>query len=83
MSKTGFVSVDTLEGVDENAITSKSVHIKNPGGRPRKEDHERLEKVTIYLTQTEKKDAETKAKGIGVPLSSYLKMRIYGLLKTV
>lgn len=63
-------------GVDEHAVESQGVHMKHPGGRPRKDPEERLVKVTIYMTPEEKTRLDAKAKRLGVSVSALCKMKI-------
>lgn len=63
-------------GVDEHAVESQGVYMKNPGGRPKKPVEERLVKVTIYMTPTEKARLDARARKLGVSVSALCKMKI-------
>lgn len=63
-------------GVDEHAVESQGVHMKNPGGRPKKDPNERLVKVTIYMMPEEKARLDARAKRLGVSVSALVKMKM-------
>lgn len=63
-------------GVDNHAVESQGVHMKHPGGRPKKSPEERLVKVTIYMTPEEKARLDARAKKLGVSVSALIKMKI-------
>lgn len=71
-----FKSPTIGNGVDEHAVESQGVHMKNPGGRPKKPAEERLVKVTIYMTPEEKARLDARARKLGVSVSTLCKMRI-------
>lgn len=63
-------------GVDSHSVESQRVHMKNPGGRPKKGPEERLVKVTIYMTPEEKARLDARARKLGVSVSALIKMKI-------
>ena len=71
-----FKSPSVGNGVDEHAVESQTTHLKNPGGRPKKDPEERLVKVTIYMTPEEKSRLDARARKLGVSISTLCKMRI-------
>jgi hypothetical protein len=71
-----FKAPSVGNGVDEHAVESQGVHMKNPGGRPKKPVEERLVKVTIYMTPEEKSRLDARARKLGVSVSALIKMKI-------
>ncbi|NLT24616.1 MAG: CopG family transcriptional regulator [Syntrophorhabdus sp.] len=71
-----FKAPSVGNGVDEHAVESQGVHMKNPGGRPKKSPEERLVKVTIYMTPEEKARLDARARKLGVSVSALIKMKI-------
>jgi len=69
-------AADSIKGVDAHATESQGIRTKNPGGRPKKPAEERLVKVTIYMTPEEKVRLDTRARKLGVSVSTLCKMRI-------